>query len=140
MKTINGILLSIMCFAASANTLTTPKQTQKLCMTAVSHLSTGNVDQSFNTLKAFWPMPAAELDNLAYQTRSQLNMVASRFGKPIGIDYIRTQKAGSSFLKHTYIVKYEKHALRYLCVFYKPKNNWLVNSVVWDDETSSLFK
>ena len=85
-------------------------------------------------------MPAAELDNLAYQTRSQLNMVSSRFGKSIGIDYIRTQKAGQSFLKHTYIVKYEKHALRYMCIFYKPNDSWLVNSVVWDDETSSLFK
>ena len=129
MRIINGILLASICFCVSANTLTTANQTRSLCQTAVNHLSKGNVNQSFNSLKPFWPMPAAELDNLAYQTRSQLNMVSSRFGKPIGIDYIRTQKAGQSFLKHTYIVKYEKHALSYMCVFYKPNDSWLVNSV-----------
>ena len=67
-------------------------------------------------------------------------MISSRFGNPIGTDFTKTHKAGSSFLGHTYIVKYEKHAVRYVCQFYKPQNIWIVKSVVWDDDTASLFK
>ena len=140
MKIIIGIFISILSLNSIAGTLTTPKQTNALCSKAVKHFSKNEIDKSFDVLKPFWPMPVAELDNLAYQTKTQLKMVSNRFGNAIGTDYIKSQKAGKSFYKHTYIVKYEKHAIRYMCLFYKPKDAWVVNSVIWDDDTPSLFK
>lgn len=66
-------------------------------------------------------------------------MIANRFGDIIGVDFVGTKTAGSSFIQYTYIAKFEKHAIRYVCIFYRPKDYWLVNSVYWDDKIQLLF-
>jgi kynurenine formamidase len=141
MKPIIAMLLLVVASSSStASELTEPQETLVLCENSVSLLSHGQVSETFDLLKPYWPLPEAEMDNLSYQTKSQLDMVSKRFGKAIGTDFIRTQKAGNSFLKHTYILKYEKTAIRYICIFYKPKKTWLVNSITWDDKTVLLFE
>ncbi len=140
MNIISGIILTIISFNALASGLVTSSETKNLCENAASLLSKGKISESFNSLKPYWPIPAAEIDNLSYQTETQLKMVSKRFGKPIGTDFIKTQKAGDSFIKHTFILKHEKTSIRYICVFYKPKTKWLVNSVSWDDKTALLFE
>jgi len=45
-------------------------------------------------------LPSAEIDNIAYQTQTQLSMVDKRFGNAIGTDFIDTKKVGNSFVKH----------------------------------------
>jgi len=135
-----GLLVGIlMCFNSNAEALQTLEQTKNLCSNAVESLSKNQVSESFDILRPHWPMPKEELDNLSYQTKTQLATVSSRFGNMIGSDFIKTQEAGSSFIQHTYVVKYEKHALRYVCLFYKPKQEWVVNAVYWDDQTPMLF-
>lgn len=109
MKIIMGLLFLTISLNSTAANLTTSKETKNLCKNSVTLLSKGKISESFNLLKPHWPLPLAELDNLSYQTKTQLGMVSKRFGNSIGTDFIKTQKAGSSFLKHTYILKYEKH-------------------------------
>jgi len=75
------------------------------------------VTTAFSSLKPHWPVSPAELDKLSYKTKIQLGKASKRFGNPIGTDFIKSQKAGDSFLKHTYIVKYERTSIRYICVF-----------------------
>lgn len=113
--------------------------TKVLCATAAEALGQGKVEESFEILTPYWPLAVEEIDNLKYQTESQLKMLSSRFGKILGSDYVSTKVAGKSFVQHTYVGKFEKHAIRYICVFYKPKNHWYVNAVYWDDKTQLLF-
>jgi len=135
------ILITILISSKSyASGLKTEADTKNLCVQAAKQFGTGKVKESFNTLKEFWPLPEQEIDNLSYQTTSQLQMVGGRFGELLGSDYISTQKAGNTFVKHTYVIKYQNHALRYICTFYKPKDLWVINSLTWDDETSLLFQ
>jgi len=129
----------ILSFNLNAENLKTMEQTKKLCGDAVESFSKNKVAESFDILRTYWPLPKQELDNLSYQTTTQLASVSGRFGSSIGSDFIKTQEAGSSFIQHTYAIKFEKHALRYVCLFYKPKQNWVVNSVYWDDKTPLFF-
>lgn len=35
--------------------------------------------------------------------------------------------------------KFENHAHRFVCIFYRPEDEWLVNTVHWDDQATLLF-
>ncbi|MCW8884987.1 MAG: hypothetical protein OQK12_06985 [Motiliproteus sp.] len=135
--------LTISALVFSANCLSAPiidiEGSKQLCQQAADAFGAGDPKRSFDILKQHWPLPAQEIDALTYQTESQLKMVESRFGQVLGADFVNTKVAGTSFVRHTYIAKFEKHAVRYMCVFYKPRDHWLVNSVVWDDQTQALF-
>ena len=133
---ILSIFLSI---SATAEPIRDIEGTKQLCQKAADAFGAGNPKQSMEILKPHWPLPVEEINNLAYQTESQLKMASSRFGKILGADFVGTKIAGTSFIQHTYIGKFEKHAVRYVCVFYKPKQEWVVNSVYWDDQTPALF-
>jgi hypothetical protein len=84
-------------------------------------------------------MPEAEIDNLAYQTATQLKMAAERFGKLLGSEFIQSNKIGESYVRYIYIQKFANHATRWMVVFYRPSDEWKVNVIVWDDKTHELF-
>lgn len=139
MKKIAAALSVFFSLSAVAEPIVNIEGTKRLCQKAVDAFGAGNPKQSMEILKPHWPLPTEEIDNLAYQTESQLKMVSSRFGSILGTDFVGTKVAGNSFVQHTYIGKFEKHAVRYICVFYKPKDEWIVNAVYWDDQTPALF-
>jgi len=140
LKYIIAIFVLALSLSALADPITDVSGTKKLCQNAAEAFGSGNPKKSYEILKPHWPLPAEEISNLAYQTESQLKMVSSRFGDILGSDFIGSKEAGNSFVQHTFIAKFEKHAVRFICVFYKPSNEWLVNSVYWDDSTPKLFQ
>ncbi|MDQ7058044.1 MAG: hypothetical protein Q9N62_06225 [Ghiorsea sp.] len=140
MKALTLIFLTLWSVNTNAATITNSQGTKDVCQKAANIFGMGDAKGSFETLKPYWPLPEEELDNLAYQTASQLKMVSSRFGKILGADFVSTKTAGESFVQHTYVIKFEKHAVRYKCTFYKPKNTWIVNAIFWDDKIAPLFE
>lgn len=140
MRLILAILLAVCSTAISASDpLSDENAVLALTENISDTLAKGEFRQAIEMLKPYWPLPQAELQNLAYQTESQLSMVSSRFGKVIGAELIATESAGKSLIKHSLIVKYENHAIRWLIVYYKPKKYWQIDSVIWDDKVHELF-
>ena len=125
---------------APAEELNDIPDTKQLCARAATAFGEGRSKDAIEMLKPHWPLPVEEIDSLAYQTQSQLKMAAERFGPAVGSDFVRTRTAGNSLVKHVFIGKFERHAVRFICVFYKPGDVWVVNSVNWDDQTSLLFE
>ena len=119
--------------------LTTVSETRELCATAASQVADGAFERAFGALAPHWPLPQSEIRAIVAQSESQLGQVGSRFGAPIGTEHVSTSEAGSSFVGHLYAIKYENHALRFTCRFYKPRDQWLVNSVNWDDQAFISF-
>ena len=140
MKLITFIFGLLIATSSFAKGLDTQEETKKICSKAAAEFGAGKIPQSFNTLKEYWPLPKAELNNLSYQTTTQLQMIKDRFGEMLGSDFVSTKTAGSSFIKHTYVIKFQNHAARYFCIFYKPQKKWMVNSISWDDNTALLFE
>ncbi len=123
----------------NAEVLKDDKDTKSLAQKSAIEFGKGNYEKSVDVLRENWPIPVAEINNLVYQTQSQMKLVANRFGKKVGYDFVKTEKIGNSFIKHIYIVKFENHAIRLNYVFYKPKKYWKLNSFNWDDKVQLLF-
>jgi hypothetical protein len=140
MRLIAFTLVFLMPCSAFAGELATQEQTKDACQAAANKLASGDIDAAFNSLIPYWPLPKEEITALAYQSKTQLAMVASRFGEPIGAEYVRTEMVGSSLVKQTFLLKFTKHALRMSCMFYKPRNTWLMNTIAWDDKPQDFFK
>lgn len=124
---------------ADDSRLATGEQTRQLCATAAAAFADGDSDAAFAALTPHWPLPRDELDALATQTKTLLAGVAERFGAPLGHEHLSSVEVGSSLVRHTQLVKFERHAIRLNCLFYKPEAHWLVNAVAWDDQVSELF-
>ena len=120
--------------------MSTESDTKALADQFMALIGKGSYHDAFELLKPNWPLPAAEIDNLAYQTDSQLKMVAERFGKLIGTEFIQSNRIGKSYVRYIYIQKFSNHATRWMIVFYRPTDEWKINVVVWDDKTHDLFE
>jgi hypothetical protein len=114
-------------------------QARKLSDQAVSLFIEEKFVEGYGVLKPFWPLPAVEIDSLANQTNMQWPMVRQRFGKSVGVEFVREQKVGESLIEYVYLQKFQHHALRWVFVFYKPKDQWIINSVSFDDNIKSMF-
>lgn len=96
-------------------------------------------EQAFESVGEHWPLPEAEITKLAMLTNKQMESVSERFGKVLGSEFIREDKIGESYIRYVFIQKCENHATRWMFIFYRPKQEWVVNSVKWDDKTEVLF-
>jgi hypothetical protein len=140
MKTYIAIFTLLFSLPSLAAGFKTENEIKSLCAASAKDFGQGNVEATFNKLKPHWPLPVEEIDSLSYQTKTQMDMVKSRFGKILGSDYVSAKKAGASLAKYSYAIKFEKHAVRYMCIVYKPRDLWIINSIYWDDQIDLLFE
>jgi hypothetical protein len=129
-------LLFLPACTTSADTvgMASAAETKSLCGGAAEKFGKGDIQGAFESLGPHWPMAREELDSLAIESRKQMGLVGTRFGAYVGVEFVRTSQAGDSFLRQLFAIKYENHALRFSCAYYKPRDRWLVNTVNWDDK------
>jgi hypothetical protein len=114
--------------------LLSESDTKTLCSSAADTFGKGNIQGAFDALAIHWPLPKEDIDAIAIQSKSQMNLVGARYGGYVGVEFIRTTKAGESFFRHLYAIKYDNHAVRFSCSFYRPRDKWIVNGFNWDDQ------
>jgi len=132
-------IAAMMPFAAQSDAGVGQSETKQICARSAEMISSGKIEDAYQQLIPFWPLPKEEIQNLGYQTKSQLGMVGERFGAPTMAEFVSTSLAGTSILRHDFLLKHEKHAIRFSCVFYKPRDTWYVNAVFWDDKPHTLL-
>lgn len=121
-------------------TLASAAEARKVAEQTMALVRQEKFAEAYGTVKPFWPLPAIEIDGLANQMNTQWPMIQQRFGKSLATEFVNERTIGESFIRYTYLQKFERHAVRWTFVFYKPKEGWLVNSVSWDDGVSQLFE
>ena len=114
-------------------------EARKLCDEIMRSIGTGDYKTAFDTAALHWPMSKEEVDAMRAQTGEQLGMASRRFGDLIGTEFVTTEEAGRSLVRYVYLQKFQKHATRWMIVFYRPRDAWLINVMVWDDQLHSLF-
>ncbi len=97
------------------------------------------VDEAFQILKPYWIFPENEWTQLQIETSQDMAMIEPRFGQTLGYDFIREEIVKDTVLRLTYIQKRERHLIRWIFVFYKPYDRWILNALLWDDELEALF-
>ena len=121
-------------------TLASAAEARKVAEQTMALVKQEKFAEAYGTVKPFWPLPAVEIDGLANQMNTQWPMIQQRFGKSLTTEFVNERTVGESFIRYTYLQKFERHAVRWTFVFYKPKDRWLVNSVSWDDGVNQLFE
>lgn len=114
-------------------------QTKEFCDDFLTLMIEGDIEKAFDMIGKEWPFSISEIQSLESSTIKQLDSVKGRYGKILGYELIKEEKIKESFLKYTYIMKYEKHIIRWKFIFYKPEDKWLLNSFNFDDSINELF-
>jgi hypothetical protein len=115
-------------------------QTQELSKKIGDLFNDRKISESFDELSIYWPLPQDEIDGLEEKTVKYLNLLSDRFGKTQGAIKVKNETISDIATRETYIVRYEKSAIRLIFTYYKNDNGWIVNAFKWDDSFTEEFK
>ena len=133
------VLLIVVAQSAYAASLKDISETKSLSNEIMQYFLKAEFDKGLDIAKVYWPLPPVEIDNLANQIVTQWAIVKQRFGKPTGIEFIQEERLGKSFVRYYYLHKFENHAIYWKFTYYKPKNEWKINSITFKDNLEFLF-
>jgi len=140
MKYIVLMMLSLISVAASAEGFKTEKDTRDFSDALVSQIVNEKFQAAFDSAKPYWPLPEVEIDSIVNKISQQWPVVNQRFGKSVDAEFIRKESIGKSFLRYYYLHKFDNHAIYWRIDYYKPKEEWKINSVVFLDSLDVLYK
>lgn len=70
--------------------------------------------------------------------KQQTPSVIPLYGRILGYDLIHEEKFGPSLTRLVYLMRAEKHPVTWEFYFYKPKAEWFVANVLFNDQFTSL--
>ena len=137
------LLISLL-LAVSTNANADGFKTESEVMLFADQLVTKFVKNDFknalDSAKPYWPIPAVEIDAMLNQINQQWPLVKQRFGKATGKELVQTKRIGKSFIRHIYLHKFENHSIYWQIDFYKPRDQWKINTLVFLDTLDTLYE
>jgi hypothetical protein len=68
---------------------------------------------------------------------AKIDTTRGLIGMYIGKELIVQRKASNSLVLYSYLVKHEKQPVRFTFMFYKPKNDWVIYRLYFDDQVDN---
>lgn len=131
-------LFSQACFAQQ--TFQSKDQTKQISNQFMRAIVALDVPGAFKILQPYFRTSSEEeFAKLQVQTINQLDAYTERFGFPLGAELVKEEEVGDILLQYSYIEKYESNVLRWIFVFYKPKDQWIFKSLSWDEKIQPLM-
>jgi len=120
--------------------LRTEKDVQSLCENALSHIVNGDLAEGVATLRPYATnISKDDVDSLENQLLGQEGTIRQSYGDAIGSVLISRENLKDTILKVVYVVKYERHLIRWSFIFYKPYDSWILDYFNYDDDIEALF-
>ncbi len=93
----------------------------------LSGIRDGKIEAAYDALLVGSPIAeqGQQYMLLKGQTQSQMQL----FGKPLDYEFLCQKDVGKSIVTLKYVVRYEKDAITWTFVFYRPKDEWLVTAI-----------
>ena len=141
MKYLLSIAIFVFSISAQAiELLSSEEAAQSLAKEVMENVSKDKFKEGLSKLRPYTVVPVAEFDVQMGQLDMQIPAIAQRFGKSIGYDFIEKEQLGDSLIQYVYLQKFEKHAMVWRFIFYKPKDKWLLNTWYFNDQVKPLFR
>ncbi|WP_299176821.1 hypothetical protein [uncultured Neptuniibacter sp.] len=134
---LTAIILTSPAYSAGFKT---EAETRKFADSLMDHFIRKDFQGGLNGAKPYWPIPDVEVDGLANKIQQQWPIVDQRFGAAIAKEFIKSKRIGNSFLRYYYLHKFENHAIYWQIDFYKPHNEWKLNTMIFLDNLEPLYK
>ncbi len=122
-----------------ASELASIEEAKLLAKNVMALVGKGDSNKGLQLCKPYLIIPESEFDVMLNNLKMQQPMMEQRFGKTLGVENISEKFVGNSFMRITYVQKFEKHAMRWNFYFYKPKNGWVLDTFNTDDKLQLLF-
>jgi hypothetical protein len=133
----------------SAATLSDPKtpaalrteaDVLNLCENALSNIVNGEMAKGIAMLRPYaLSISKEDVDSLENQLVGQAVTIQASYGDAIGFVLISKENLKDTILKAVYVVKYERHLIRWTFIFYKPYDSWILDYFNYDDSIADLF-
>ncbi len=140
MKILVMVALTLLAGTTTGDAFETAEETKAFSDKIVGLFVQEKFVEGLDLTKAHWPLKPVEIDGLANQIDQQWVMVRQRFGNATGMEYVKTERIGTSFIRHSYLHKFANHAIYWRIDYYKPTDEWIVNSIVFLDQLDELYE
>jgi hypothetical protein len=140
MKKIVCVVFLMFSMSAFADGFKSVEATRVFADGLMEQFSQKKFVEALNSAKIYWPLPPIEIDGMANQIDQQWPTIDKRFGKYTGREFIKSKKIGSSFVRYYYLHKFENHAIYWQIDFYKPNDQWIINSIKFLDTLENLYE
>jgi len=137
---ISALLIVISLSLQAAESLSNKAATQALAQEVMESVSKDKLKEGLLKLRPYTVAPVAEFDVQMGQIDLQASAIAQRFGQSLGYDFVEEEQLGESLVQHVYLQKFEKHVMIWRFIFYKPNQEWFLNTWYFDGEVKPLFK
>ncbi|MFC1590261.1 hypothetical protein ACFL42_02065 [Candidatus Omnitrophota bacterium] len=102
-----------------------------------TRVKAGKIDEAYDNLFMGSGIPVMKpqaVEMVKKQTAGGLSM----YGKVLGFEKVREEKFGTSIVRSVYILKCEKAPTIWELYFYKPKSDWFLGNINFNDQFNLL--
>ena len=128
--TILGLLLS-----NCTNAQTTTKEITDKFFVLYAKDPLEAVDYAFSTNK-YWEKNPDGIRDLKNKLKNEIDIC----GEYLGFEMLSSKTAGKNIMMTSFILKYDRLPIRFIFFFYKPKDTWRVNSLLFDENIDDDLK
>jgi hypothetical protein len=139
MRLALALAAGLLSLPALADRLPDPAAVRALSDKAMAQVGSGRVDEGLRLLKPYSAAEPAEFDGLIAQVNKQMPAMEARFGKVVGHEWVREDRAGESLLQMSYLQKYELSGIRWVLRYYHSPTGWLLDSMTFDPQVELLY-
>jgi hypothetical protein len=117
------------------------EQAEAIARQAMNLLGKGEIDEMFACLKPHCPMDEKDLQQLQTMLKQQREFIRPSLGKPMGdVERISEDGLGNSFVRYTYLEKWDNSAFVWKLTFYRARDRWQINQITWNDKPMELLR
>jgi len=120
-------------------TLPDAKAVRALTDAVMAKVGAGDTEAGLRLLQPYIVIPAAEFESVVGQAKLQVPAMSQRFGKSVGSEFLREDKAGERILRITQLNLFEQHATRWSFYFYRTPKGWVLNTFQVNDDIKAFF-
>lgn len=126
--------------AKTDKTLSSIDETKALSDAAMGDAVAGRYRAAFNRFRPYWPLSSKEIDSAVAKVETGMGNIQKRFGTPLGFSFIERKMTRDFIVRYIYVQKYQNALVRWSFTYYKPKSQWHVLGVSFDDDYEALLK
>jgi len=144
MKSLRAACLGALFFTAAvllpAEEASTVPGVKAICSAFLKQVVADEYNAAFDYLKtqpnSISADNFAELELLAIQ---QARTIREVYGEAIDVRLVKEEMAADFVLRLVYVIRRERHIIRWEFIYYKPAAVWKLDAVSFDDEINGLF-
>ena len=134
---IFGLTFSVYSFSESIITEDSAKDVADKFM---SYMVNNEFQKGVDSIKPYTMLSNSGLDELVSGLDIKLPSVEKSIGISTGLEFLRSEKIGNSFVRYIYLQKFEKDIYAWEIRFYKNTAHWKISAVNFTNNYDFLFE